>query len=56
MESLTKNQILAISNELFAKLPALLAHFDVDYVEHENRYSFPCPIHGGDNPEGCCEL
>ena len=22
-------------------------------MEFPNRYSFPCPVHGGDNPEGC---
>lgn len=25
-----------------------------DYNTYTNRVTFPCPIHGGDNPEGCC--
>jgi DNA primase len=54
MESLTKNQILAISNEIYKKLPTLLAYFDIDYVQYPNRYAFPCPVHGGDNSEACC--
>ena len=54
MQTLEKNQILAISNEIFNRLPALLMYFDIDYVEYPNRYAFSCPIHGGDNPEGCC--
>ena len=54
MEALQKNQILAISNELFKRLPDLLAHFDIEYVEYPNRYAFACPVHGGDNAEACC--
>tara|TARA_R110000744_G_scaffold110231_7_gene207986 strand:- start:2954 stop:3997 length:1044 start_codon:yes stop_codon:yes gene_type:complete len=54
MKILTKNQISAICNEMFPKLPSLMAYFGIDYVEYPNRLAFPCPVHGGDNPEGCC--
>lgn len=54
MKRLTKNQMVQISDKLFDRLPDLLRLFNIDYVEYPNRYAFPCPIHGGDNPEGCC--
>jgi len=54
MRILTKNQISAICNEMFPKLSSLMAYFDIEYVEYPNRLAFPCPVHGGDNPEGCC--
>ena len=38
---------------LFERLPSLLKFLQVEYMEFPNRYSFPCPVHGGDNPEGC---
>ena len=53
-KTLTNQQISAICNELFLRLPSLLHYFDIDFVEHPNRLAFACPIHGGDNPEGCC--
>jgi 5S rRNA maturation endonuclease (ribonuclease M5) len=31
-----------------------MVYFDIDYVEYPNRLAFPCPVHGGDNPEACC--
>jgi 5S rRNA maturation endonuclease (ribonuclease M5) len=52
MES--NQQILKISNQLFSKLPELLKYFEIDFIEYPNRYAFACPIHGGDNTEGCC--
>ncbi|SVA26288.1 uncharacterized protein METZ01_LOCUS79142 [marine metagenome] len=39
---------------MLPKLPSLMAYFNIDYMEYPNRYAFPCPVHGGDNPEGCC--
>ncbi len=32
----------------------MLDYFDIEYVTFPNRLAFPCPIHGGDSPEGCC--
>tara|TARA_R110000824_G_scaffold231335_2_gene419118 strand:+ start:1251 stop:2279 length:1029 start_codon:yes stop_codon:yes gene_type:complete len=46
-------QIYHLSNKLFTKLPAMLDHFGIEYIEYPNRYAFPCPVHRGDNPEGC---
>lgn len=34
-------------------MPDLLKSLGIEYIEFPNRYSFACPIHGGDNPEGC---
>ena len=52
--SLSKSKISSICNELFMHIEKLLAYFDIDYVEFPNRIAFPCPVHGGDNPEACC--
>ena len=53
MKTLTKNQIYQICEKLVERLPDLLRSLDIEYVEYPNRYSFACPVHGGDNPEGC---
>lgn len=51
---LSSQKISSISNELLLHIEKVLAHFDIDYVEFPNRLAFPCPVHGGDSPEGCC--
>jgi len=53
-EKISREKIFSISNELLDKLPALLESLKIEYVEFENRISFPCPVHGGDNIEGAC--
>ena len=53
MKRLTKNQIYQICERLFDRLPELLRSLGIEYLEYPNRYSFACPVHGGDNPEGC---
>lgn len=62
MESTKKNstykkwnneQVIEVCRQLLEKLPELLDHFDIEYIEYPNRYAMPCPIHGGDSPEGC---
>ena len=50
---ITTAQISHLSNKLFDRVSDLLDHFEIEYVEHHNRLAFPCPIHGGDNPDGC---
>ena len=50
---LTNQQILAVSNQLATRVKDLLKYFEIDYIEYPNRLAFACPIHGGDNPEGC---
>lgn len=54
MKSLTQKQISKICEELLGRLPELLTHMDVDFIEYSNRIAFACPVHGGDNPEACC--
>ena len=39
---------------LLDRLPELLRALEIEYVEYPNRLAFPCPIHNGDNSEGCC--
>ena len=53
MTQLTNHQTYNISNKLCTQLPKLLTGLNIEYVEYPNRYSFACPIHGGDSPEGC---
>lgn len=53
MEKLTQKQIYNICVKLVDNIPQVLNTFKIDYIEYPNRFSFPCPVHGGDNPEGC---
>lgn len=53
-KSLTKKKISSLCDALLPKSKQLLEYFGVDWVEFPNRLAFACPIHGGDNPEGCC--
>ena len=52
-QEINNQQILKLSNQLFTKLSQLLKYFNIDYIEYPNRFAFACPIHGGDNTEGC---
>ena len=52
-QAINNQQILKLSNQLFTKLPQLLRYFEIETTEYPNRFAFPCPIHGGDNLEGC---
>jgi len=51
---LTKEKIASLCDEAFLQIHTLLDHFNIEYVEYPNRIAFACPVHGGDNPEGCC--
>lgn len=51
---LNQLQLKTLSETLNAKIPDLLKHFSIEFTEHEDRYTFPCPIHGGDNLNGAC--
>jgi len=53
-KKLTQQQISDICLNLLDRLPELLQALEIDYIEYPNRYAFPCPVHNGDNPEGCC--
>jgi 5S rRNA maturation endonuclease (ribonuclease M5) len=54
MATLSREQILKMSNAAAEDIGRLLDHFQVDFIEHPNRFAFACPIHGGDNTEACC--
>lgn len=41
-------QTLKLNNSI----KSILDYFQIKYYEHVDRFSFPCPIHGGDNPTG----
>lgn len=51
---LSQQKISSLCDELLNVLPAVLEYFDIEYLEYPNRLAFPCPVHGGDNPEACC--
>ena len=53
-KKLTQQQISDICLNLLDRLPHLLQSLEIEYVEYPNRLAFPCPVHNGDNPEGCC--
>ena len=54
MEKLTQKKIIDISIKLSNRLDDLLEVLKIDNItQHDNRVSCPCPVHGGDNPEGC---
>ena len=42
-----------VSDAMFLQLPRLLQYFNVDYYESSDAFHLACPIHGGDNPQGC---
>lgn len=41
-----------IIKEAVYKIDDILKYFDVDYIWYGDRIICPCPIHGGDNPNG----
>lgn len=51
---MTKEKISSLCDELLPQVEKLLDYFEIDYVTYPNRLAFPCPIHSGDSPEGCC--
>jgi len=52
--NLTQEKISSICDSLTENIEEVLNHFEIEFVEFPNRIAFACPIHGGDNPEGCC--
>lgn len=46
--------ISSLCDECLDQVHSLLDYFDIEYIEYPNRIAFPCPVHGGDNPEACC--
>ena len=49
MKKLNQNQISTVCDRLAENIPSLLEYFEIEGIEYPNRYSFPCPIHGGDS-------
>lgn len=50
---ISPQQISQLSKQFEDRIPELLDFFEIEYITHPNRYSFACPIHGGDNKEAC---
>ena len=48
--STDRRKITAISNGLVERITDLLSHFEIKYEVFDNRVTFACPIHCGDNP------
>jgi 5S rRNA maturation endonuclease (ribonuclease M5) len=53
-KKLTQTTLHNISSRMTDHIPRLLEYFKIEAEEHSDRFAFPCPIHGGDNPNGCC--
>lgn len=51
-----QSQIYQISKELNEKIVALLEYFHIEYRDYNETYVFRCPVHGGDNSNGCSIL
>lgn len=56
LKQTTQQQIYQVSNDLAMNIDGLLSHLNVDYRKYNDMYSFPCPVHGGDNHSGCSIL
>lgn len=50
---LSQAELVEMCELLSERLEDLLHALGVEFVEYPNRYSFPCPVHSGDSPEGC---
>lgn len=49
-QSNDRKKIAAISKGLVDRVTDLLSYFGVEYEIFDNRVTFACPVHGGDNP------
>tara|TARA_B100000029_G_scaffold323871_1_gene316258 strand:- start:7099 stop:8166 length:1068 start_codon:yes stop_codon:yes gene_type:complete len=49
-QSNDRRKINAISNGLVERVTDLLSYFEIEYEVFDNRVTFACPVHGGDNP------
>lgn len=52
-KTLSQPELAKVCELLSERVGPLLDRLGVEYVEYPNRFSFPCPVHGGDSPEGC---
>jgi DNA primase len=48
----TQYDLESVSELMIESITELLDYFDIDYIDSQQTISFPCPIHGGDNPTG----
>lgn len=56
LKQMDQTQIFQVSKELAEKSNELLKYLDIDYREYSDTYIFCCPVHGGDNINGCSIL
>lgn len=49
--NLSKEKIDLLCQSLSERITDILDYFDIEYEEHENRVSAPCPVHGGDKTD-----
>lgn len=56
LKQTTQEQIYQVSNDLASDIEGLLNHLDISYKKNGDMYCFPCPVHGGDNHNGCSIL
>ena len=53
MTTYQQQTLTEVSDAMFLQLPKLFQVFDIDFFESSDSYHLACPIHGGDNPQGC---
>lgn len=56
LKQMDQTQIFQVSKELAEKSDELLKYLDINYREYSDTYIFCCPVHGGDNINGCSIL
>lgn len=52
-QSKPKIHLSSLSKTISSNLDLILDKLGVEYRTIGDRYSMPCPVHGGDNPNGC---
>lgn len=51
---MTREKIYSIKNQINENLVEIIDKLNLEYKISDNKIMMPCPIHSGDNPEGCC--
>jgi len=56
LKQMEQTQIFQVSKELAEKSGELLQYLKIDHRDYQDTYMFCCPVHGGDNINGCSIL
>ena len=53
MTTFHQTTLSEVSDAMFLQLPRLFQLLELDFFESHHSYHLACPVHGGDNPQGC---